>query len=271
MVDRSGERGSPGDDRRAVADEGVDGRLTWPDVRRSFEAGLGRTASSAGRGSLERVHQAVMALRAAGETITFVSVGAWCVARHAGPTFQSIQNNERLADIVRVAAAVQKSERRPSTGRPLEEEILECVLGNAELHRKTEALLADRRALIYEKDQLRHAFRRVEGISVVSKEMAEVGVTTLEELRKRIDGMQASSSGPGFTDQEREGCQAFLLVGMAKLGFEVDEPSGEIIDRSQRTVAGPGVASILRKAAGMAMLERAAKPTDVHARARKPR
>ena len=271
MVDGSGGPGARGAGRPPPCNDGTAGRPTWPDVGRVLEAGLARTSSARGRESLERVAQAVAALRIARERITFAAVGAWCVERFDGPTFQSIQNNERLGDVVRVAAEVQACETRPPTGRPLEDEILDCVSGNVDLRSRTEALLADRRAVIFEKDQLRAAFRRVSAMAFLSKEMAEAGVATLEAMIERIRSVKAPPPGQDFTNDEREACRDFLSSGMAALGYSVDEPSGEIIDRSQRTVAGPGVASVLRKAAGMAMLERAAKPTDVPARARKPR
>ncbi len=245
------------------------GRPTWADVDRCRDAGLARTSSHRGRKSLEHVGEAIHALRSAHTPITFQAVGAWCVDRHGGPTTQSVQNNERAADIVRTAVAVQAADARPRMGRSIEELILELI-GVPALRAACEGLFAHRRARIVEVTDLRAAVRRIDAMAFLSREMAEAGIETLEALAARIKEARPSTTGTDFTEGERTACSAFLSSGMAALGFTVDEPSGEIIDRVQRTVAGPGVASALRKAAGLGAPEGVQRPADAPSRRRRP-
>lgn len=222
-----------------------DGRPTWADVGAAFEAGLGRTKSDRGRTALRRVHDAIGALRDAGAAISFQAVGAWCVARHAGPVAQSVQNNERTADLVRVAISVQSADIRPHLGRPVEVRLLEQI-GNLELRSELEALLAHRRALITEVNGLRLAIRRVRALSFLTGEMAEAGLDRLEQLEARILEWRRGDGRPVFSKEQRAACRAFLDEGLAVCRLIVDEPSGEILDRSLRTIARRGVASALR-------------------------
>lgn len=143
---------------------GGNGRPTWADVDVVLRASLDRTSSDRGRSALQHVRSAVQALRDAGAGITFQAVGAWCIGKHGGPTAQSVQNNQRAADVVRIAAAVQAGDARPSTGRAVELRLLEQI-GEPQLRAELEALLAQRRALIVEANGLRAASRRIGALS----------------------------------------------------------------------------------------------------------
>jgi hypothetical protein len=228
-------------------DAAGDGRLTWADVGACFEAGLLETKSDRGRPTLENAHEAIQALRREGVRITFAEVGGRCRAKHGTPTAQSIQNNKRAADLVNMAAAVQAADARPRAGgRSEEAEVLDLV-GVPALRARLEGWLAHRRALITETNGLREAFRRTEAIVFLTRQMAEAGVEDLERLVAAV--REARAGGLEFIEEERAACRAFLDGGMAASGLSLDEPSGEIVDRSMRTVARRGVAAVLRRVA----------------------
>ena len=229
-------------------DTSGDGRPTWADVDACLEAGLARTSSDRGRTALRNVHRGVLALRRQGVRITFPAVGEWCLAEHGTPSAQSIQNNQRAADIVRLAAAVQAADARPpAPGRSEEAEVLDLI-GVPTLRVRLESWLAHRRALIVEVTNLRAAFRKTQAIAFLSAEMAEAGIDKLEDLVVKVRDVRAGG-GPAFTEEERAACRTFLEGGMAAAGLSIDKPSGEVIDRSMRTVALRGVAGVLRRVA----------------------
>lgn len=228
---------------------GADGRLTWEDV------GVARQAALAGthprwHATVTRVYDAVKALAEAGTgtRITVEAVGDWCCRHHCGPTAQSIRNNPRLIDIVRMAAAAQPVATRRAGDRPVELALLER-LGDPVIRAELEVLLAHRRALIVENTNLRAAAARVEAISFLSKEMMEADIRALEDLAAHVRKQRRGSGGPAFTAEEAAACRVLLDSGMAASGLAIDEQSGEIVDRVRRTVAGPGVVSAVRKIA----------------------
>ena len=225
-----------------------DGRPTWADVDACLEAGLTKTSSDRGRTALRNVHEGILALRRQGTRITFPAVGKWCVAEHGTPSAQSVQNNQRAADVVRLAAAVQAADARPpAPGRSEEAEVLDLI-GVPALRARLEGWLAHRRALIVEVTNLRAAVRKIQAIAFLSAEMAEAGIDKLEDLVMKVRNARAGS-GPAFTEEECAACRTFLDGGMAAAGLSIDKLSGEIIDRSMRTVALRGVAGVLRRVA----------------------
>lgn len=227
------------------------GRPTWADVDACLDAGLAKTTSDRGRTALRNVLEAVQVLRRDDAPITIEAVGRWCVHKHGSPTAQSIRNNARTVDVVRIAIAVQTADARPpAPGRSEETEVLEQI-GASTLRARLEGWLAHRRALIVEVTNLRAAVRRIEAIAFLTRQMAEVDIDELEGLVAKVREVQTCGGGPGFTEEECAASRAFLDSGMATAGLAVDEASGELIDRVKRTVADSGLVSALRKIAGL--------------------
>ena len=229
--------------------DGADGRLTWEDVDAARRAALAGTHLR-WHAAVTAVYDAVKALSEAGTgaRITVESVGDWCRKHRGGPTAQSVRNNPRLVNIVRIAAAVRSAVARPVGDRPVELSMLE-QLGDPVLRSELEAMLAHRRSLIVENANLRAAAARIEAITFLSREMAEANIQTLEDLAAHIREQRGESGGPAFTPEEAVACRTMLDGGMVASGLAIDDTSGEIIDRVKRTVAGPGVVSVLRKVA----------------------
>lgn len=224
-----------------------DGRAVWLDVRSALEAGLVRTSSDKGRESLDAAYAAIQALRGSGREISFEMVGAWCVENRGGPTAESIRRNERLADVVRVAMAVQAADERPGDERPVEAQVLEQV-GDADLRALAQLKFAEARSYRREHATLLLLARRVAALATVGAEMGHA--RPMAEVAMELGAPAGAVEVRAFSDEEREHCLAFLSTGLASAGLSLDEPSGEVIDRSMRTVAGPGVLAVLRSAAG---------------------
>lgn len=228
----------------------ADGRLTLADIDTALNAGLAETKSKQGRASLLHVREALQSLHVAGTKITFSNVGDYCVNKHGGPTKQSIQNNIRTARLLQVARAVQSAAKRPRGDKPTEVAILEQI-GDLERRSEAEGMLAHRRQLIVLVNELRLAARTSRAIGVVSEEMAKVGIETLEDFASKLEELRQSTPEAVFSDEERQACGRFLKTGLAALDYKVDPPSGEIVDRTSRTVADRGVASALAKVAAL--------------------
>lgn len=229
---------------------GADGGITWADVATCRDAGLAETTSERGRGSLRNVWEALESQYKAGVPITFAGIGALCMGKHGWPTAQSIQNNVRLARMVRIATQAQSAGSKPQGGRPVEEVLL-AQIGNLELRAELAVMLEHRRSLIVTVNQLRLAARTSSALGVISQEMAQAGIETLEDLSTRLLEWQRTKPEAMVSEEERMACRDFLEAGLPSLQCRIDPPSGEIVDRSLRTVARRGVAAALGKIAAL--------------------
>lgn len=224
-----------------------DDRFGWKSVKDTLDEALAGSRSERGSRSLRSIYEAMVVLNGAGHAITFKSVAQQCKRAGGGPVSQSIQNSRPSADLVRAGQAAQATRLRPRPPKPFEEEVL-ARFPELDLRARVATVFAQLRRATAARDVMAAALRRMEALRVITAEMAETDLDTLEQLASAVAERQASSGGPSVDEVQRAGCRRFL-EGLSRLNLTVDESSGEILDRSARTFAPPGVLSALRAVA----------------------
>lgn len=224
-----------------------DDRFGWKSVKDALDGALAESRSERGARSLRSIYDAMVVLDEAGHAITFKSVAEQCRHAGGGPVAQSIQNSRPSADLVRAGQATQAAKARPRPPKPFEEEVL-ARFPELDLRSRVATVFAQLRRATAARDVMAAALRRMEALQVITPEMAESDLDTLEQLARAVADRQSSSGGPLFDEVQRAGCRLFL-ESLPVLNLKIDESSGEILDRSARTLAPPGVLSVLRAVA----------------------
>ncbi len=229
-----------------LADQDSSRPVTWETVKSQRDELLRKTRNLKGIATIEKVFGVCETMTRGNLAISISTVAGRC--RPEGPEAQSISNNRGLAQLVRMAAAVQASKSQPSQKDVSWEDRVLAQIGDADTRSLVQIALVERRNLIGENSSLRANFKRLKAIEVLTPYLAKVRVDDLELVASLIRAEAPTASRGVLTPEERAACSEFLERGIASEGWVIDPDNGEVRSRaSGRPVARPGFISALRK------------------------
>lgn len=195
-----------------------------------YHALLREAANERRRASVEAVYRAIQRHLLNGDPISVAAVARTAANFPGGPKEQSIRNDSSgLKALVEIASTECAQALPGRKRRARKDDWIERI--SDPLIRSGCRGLHDR-VVLYQKenDRLRAALARLE---------------PLGDIREIDGGGGAHRQGPRFSKEEAKAVSSFL-ASLADEGFLI-EPSGELVARSGRSVAAPGLITALRK------------------------
>lgn len=224
---------------------------SWHYVETLRDEALANSRNKRGYTSIINIYKAVELLRDMKSDINLRSSAVICARNWGGPKEQSIRNNKILSEIIDAAqkATLDRSHIKPMT---LKADKYQEILNNIEdmqIRSRVSLIISELRQTKIQLNNLQNGFKHLHAIGVITNGMKLASTDDLSNLATKIEEIIKKDFNNTFSSQEQEDCRKFL-VSLPKEGLIADDDSGEIITKSGRTFALPGVLSVLRRVSG---------------------